>query len=91
MAGDDKKLYKQLAGEGNMDDVEMLAPPTVFSSVVNDETEMQPAEQAYCTKKTLYYLKSTLNAAYSPDYDFRYMQLAKYFPWIEILWSKSTG
>eukprot|EP01147_Barroeca_monosierra_P001261 gene1261-4470_t len=70
MAGDDKKLYKQLAGEGNMDDVEMLAPPTVFSSVVNDETEMQPAEQAYCTKKTLYYLKSTLNAAYSPDYDF---------------------
>ncbi|EGD80681.1 hypothetical protein PTSG_01271 [Salpingoeca rosetta] len=84
-AGEDKKLYKQLAGEGDMEELVMLAPPGVVSAAVgmvaapaSSTRSQDEEEQAYCSKKTLYFLKSTLNAAYSPDYDFSHAKGAEF-------------
>jgi hypothetical protein len=75
MAGADKKLFKQISAEGNPDEFEALSPAVSFSfsssnsdlsSSILEEGEMLPA----CSRKTLYYLKATLNAAFAPDYDF---------------------
>ncbi|EDQ90157.1 uncharacterized protein MONBRDRAFT_24678 [Monosiga brevicollis MX1] len=69
MAGDDKKLYKMLAAEqgGSLAAAELLSPsplsPPGFSMTA-------PLEPVPCTQKMLYYLKATLNASYSPEYDF---------------------
>lgn len=80
MAGDDKKLFKQISSSGNVDDLELLSPisPGSFGQFGGQfsvsPTEL-PGEGAMtlhhtCSRKTLYYLKATLNAAFSPDYDF---------------------
>ena len=77
MAGNDKKLYKMLTQEGqNPNDLQVLSPPqtgqpgsispTHGMCYGSYETEMADA----CSRKTLFHLKSTLNAAFQPDYDF---------------------
>eukprot|EP00047_Mylnosiga_fluctuans_P000218 m.188668 g.188668 ORF g.188668 m.188668 type:complete len:243 (-) comp10028_c0_seq2:127-855(-) len=68
MAGADKRLYKQISHEGPVSDLEILSSPASFeaSSLSRSPGTLCNA----CSKKTLYYLKATLNAAYNPDYDF---------------------
>lgn len=77
MAGEDKRLFKTFSNEGELSDLTMLSPPqTVLSVSPNishsftsgDEVE-SPLNFA-CSRKTLYYLVSTLNASFRPDYDF---------------------
>jgi hypothetical protein len=79
MAGDDKRLFKTLYNEtgGSPNDLTMLSPPqTLLSaspcaysrSLSADESE-SPLNYV-CSRKTLYYLISTLNASFRPDYDF---------------------
>jgi hypothetical protein len=79
MAGNDKKLYKMLNQEGHSpNDLQALSPPQtglstsvspkqsqLFGSYEN-QTEMADA----CSRKMLFYLISTLNASFQPDYDF---------------------
>lgn len=74
MAGEDKRFFKTFANDGNLKDLAMLSPPqtltcgspsTSFSSV-----EENDSLNSVCERKTLYYLISTLNAAFEPDYDF---------------------
>ncbi|EDV29076.1 expressed hypothetical protein [Trichoplax adhaerens] len=71
MAGNDKKLYKMLNIDGETaNDLQALSPsqqsfytqsgsPVVAGQICNT-----------CSRKTLYYLVSTLNASFFPDYDF---------------------
>nr|XP_002130528.1 repressor of RNA polymerase III transcription MAF1 homolog isoform X1 [Ciona intestinalis] len=75
MAGDDKRLFKTLSHEGDPNELTVLSPPQTVASVSPagystsaDENE-NPLNYA-CSRKTLYYLISTLNASFRPDYDF---------------------
>ena len=79
MAGDDKRLFKTLSNEGNLKDLTVLSPPqTVMSAspIASFSRSFSSADEAenplnyVCSKKTLYYLVSTLNASFRPDYDF---------------------
>ena len=56
-----------------MDQLEPLAAPGVAEAAMGLPKDNSQQEQQYCNKKTLYILRSTLNAAYSPDYDFRFV------------------
>jgi hypothetical protein len=69
MAGADKRLYKQISNEGPVSELEILSSPGSFEvgSLGRSPNTLCNA----CSRKTLYYLKATLNAAYNPDYDFR--------------------
>lgn len=69
MAGQDKKMYKLMAQqEGNsLSDYELLSPSPITPP---EELAQSPLLHA-CSKKTLYYLRATLNAAFGGDYDFR--------------------
>ena len=77
MAGDDKRLFKTLYTTGaSPNELTMLSPPQTFLSASPsgygnfsaDESE-SPLNYV-CSRKTLYYLISTLNASFRPDYDF---------------------
>eukprot|EP00047_Mylnosiga_fluctuans_P013115 m.29534 g.29534 ORF g.29534 m.29534 type:complete len:239 (+) comp4674_c0_seq2:96-812(+) len=68
MAGADKRLYKQISNEGPVNELEILSTPTMFD--VGSLGRSPGTLCNACSKKTLYYLKATLNAAYNPDYDF---------------------
>jgi len=106
MAGDDKRLFKQLSAKTDIDQMEALSPSPATSSPFGPQavflganghlaasTGMQyqgspvfgaagqqsssmgtmgaTGELHYqCSRRTLYYLKATLNAAFQPDYDF---------------------
>ena len=79
MAGEDKRLFKALSNESNPNELTLLSPPqTVLSAspVVSFGHSYSSADDAenplnyVCSKKTLYYLVSTLNASFRPDYDF---------------------
>ena len=71
MAGADKRLYKQISHEGPTSELELLSPsPTMMES--GSLGRSPKALASACSRKTLYYLKATLNAAYNPDYDFRF-------------------
>lgn len=77
MAGNDKALYKRFTSEQyRPHDLQALSPPQTLldmspaysrGSLSGDEGVM------LCdtiSRKTLFYLISTLNAAFQPDYDF---------------------
>lgn len=68
MAGADKRLFKQISNEGPVSELEILSSPGSFDvgSLGRSPNTLCNA----CSRKTLYYLKATLNAAYNPDYDF---------------------
>lgn len=80
MAGDDKRFFKTFSNDAPPTDLTALAPPqTLLSASPNtgsysrsmssaDESESPLSD--VCSRKTLYYLISTLNAAFRPDYDF---------------------
>ncbi|XP_063698527.1 repressor of RNA polymerase III transcription MAF1 homolog [Culicoides brevitarsis] len=76
MAGNDKQLYKRFTSESSPNDLEALSPPQTLmdlsphlarSSLSGDEGV------TLCdtiSRKTLFYLITTLNQAFEPDYDF---------------------
>jgi len=76
MAGNDKALYKRFTLEASPNDLQALSPPQTLmdlsphlarSSLSGDEGV------TLCdtiSRKTLFYLIATLNAAFEPDYDF---------------------
>ena len=79
MAGNDKKLYKMLNQEGQSpNDLQALSPPQtgqassvspkqgMYYGSYENQNEMADA----CSRKMLFYLISTLNASFQPDYDF---------------------
>lgn len=80
MAGNDKRLFKTLMQESadnhNPSDLQVLSPPqsTVsLSPVKSYGRSMSDGENYLCdtiSTKTLFYLISTLNASFNPDYDF---------------------
>ena len=79
MAGSDKKLYKMLNQEGQSpNDLQALSPPqTGQASSISPKRSMcygsyeNQSEMAdACSRKMLFYLISTLNASFQPDYDF---------------------
>lgn len=99
MAGNDKKLYKQLSTQDSVSTcppvIQTLSPPqTLMGSPVygspilppsglpsilvrtisgcssHSESSNGPQFRDVVSSKTLFYLKSTLNASFYPDYDF---------------------
>lgn len=79
MAGNDKKLFKLISQEGGVGplDLQALSPPqTVLShspSKYSKSFGSVESEGYLCDTiptKTLFYLISTLNASFNPDYDF---------------------
>ncbi|XP_069112747.1 repressor of RNA polymerase III transcription MAF1 homolog isoform X2 [Argopecten irradians] len=80
MAGNDKRLYnKMLTAEGGVSpmDLQALSPPqsTLSHSPSKQYSRSQGSDgEGYLcdtiSTKTLFYLISTLNASFNPDYDF---------------------
>ena len=79
MAGDDKRLFKSFSNEANPKDLTTLSPPQTLLSVspvspfgqsMSSTDESESPLNYVCSRKTLYYLVSTLNASFRPDYDF---------------------
>lgn len=86
MAGNDKKLYKLLNQEGQSpNDLQALSPPQTSQSTnvspkqnihlecfsdCKDENHGHDEMADACSRKMLFYLISTLNASFQPDYDF---------------------
>jgi len=79
MAGNDKKLFKTVQGNAESSpggDLQVLSPPqsTVSHSPVKSYgRSLSDGEGYLCdtiSTKTLFYLISTLNASFNPDYDF---------------------
>lgn len=75
MVGSDKALYKRFTSETNAHDLQALSPPQGFfdmspnigrGSNSGDETVLCDT----ISRKSLFYLIATLNAAFEPDYDF---------------------
>ncbi|XP_063439910.1 repressor of RNA polymerase III transcription MAF1 homolog isoform X1 [Mytilus trossulus] len=79
MAGNDKRLYKLISAEGGVgpEDLQALSPPQTVLSVSPSKQYSKSTgsdgESYLCdtiSTKTLFYLISTLNASFNPDYDF---------------------
>jgi hypothetical protein len=86
MAGDPKKLYKQLRNEPGTSphDLEILGPSQTKSPIYNSPppvTNVNPFARSISSddesplfktipRKTLIFLISTLNASFQPDYEF---------------------
>jgi len=79
MAGSDKRLFKTLSHEPGMapNDLQALSPPQGYlahsPSRQYSRSQSDEGEGPLCdtiSTKTLFYLISTLNASFNPDYDF---------------------
>ena len=81
MAGNDKRLFKLISAEGGLgpEDLQALSPPQTVLSISPSKAysksagSMSEGEGYLCdtiSTKTLFYLISTLNASFNPDYDF---------------------
>ncbi|XP_077993650.1 repressor of RNA polymerase III transcription MAF1 homolog [Glandiceps talaboti] len=78
MAGNDKRLFKIMSTEGQSPhDLQALSPPQTqvslspsrqYSRSASDEGESPLCDT--CSRKMIFYLTSTLNASFHPDYDF---------------------
>uniref|UniRef100_A0A8D0AIW6 Repressor of RNA polymerase III transcription MAF1 n=1 Tax=Sander lucioperca TaxID=283035 RepID=A0A8D0AIW6_SANLU len=75
MAGDDKHMFKQFCQEGEPHVLEALSPPQSTSATSpsqlgksSDDGENPLSDK--CCRKTLFYLITTLNESFRPDYDF---------------------
>uniref|UniRef100_A0AAZ3Q134 Repressor of RNA polymerase III transcription MAF1 n=1 Tax=Oncorhynchus tshawytscha TaxID=74940 RepID=A0AAZ3Q134_ONCTS len=71
MAGDDKHMFKQFCQEGEPHVLEALSPPQ--SSATSPPQLGKSSENSLsdkCCRKTLFYLITTLNESFRPDYDF---------------------
>ncbi|XP_077410480.1 repressor of RNA polymerase III transcription MAF1 homolog [Vanacampus margaritifer] len=75
MAGDDKHMFKQFCQEGEPHILEALSPPQ-SASAASPELLAKSAEDGdnplsdKCCRKTIFYLITTLNESFRPDYDF---------------------
>lgn len=79
MVGQEKALYKRFHSFSGMNDLQALSPPqsmdgassphSLNKSLQSSGGEDSPLEDKI-NRKTLFYLISTLNAAFYPDYDF---------------------
>ncbi|CAI5672974.1 MAF1 homolog, negative regulator of RNA polymerase III b [Oreochromis niloticus] len=75
MAGDDKHMFKQFCQEGEPHVLEALSPPQSTSATSpsqlgkSSEDGENPLSDK-CCRKTLFYLITTLNESFRPDYDF---------------------
>ncbi|XP_061660697.1 MAF1 homolog, negative regulator of RNA polymerase III b [Syngnathoides biaculeatus] len=75
MAGDDKHMFKQFCQEGEPHILEALSPPQ-SASAASPELLAKSSEDAEsplsdkCCRKTIFYLITTLNESFRPDYDF---------------------
>lgn len=76
MVGADKALYKRFLAEQNAGDLQALSPPQStfnMSPALNRGSLSGDEGVILCdtiSRKTLFYLIATLNAAFAPDYDF---------------------
>lgn len=79
MAGQDKRLFKMLSSEDGQspDDLQALSPSQ--SQLAPSHSPLKSGQYGAegasplchtCSRKMIFYLKSTLNAAFHPDYDF---------------------
>ncbi|XP_071824541.1 repressor of RNA polymerase III transcription MAF1 homolog [Apostichopus japonicus] len=79
MAGQDKRLFKLLSTEDGQspDDLQALSPSQ--SQLAPSHSPLKAEQHGAdgggplcytCSRKMIFYLKSTLNAAFHPDYDF---------------------
>ncbi|XP_071551597.1 repressor of RNA polymerase III transcription MAF1 homolog [Panulirus ornatus] len=79
MVGQEKALYKRFHSFSGVNDLQALSPPqsmlgessphSLTKSLQSSGGEDSPLEDKI-NRKTLFYLISTLNAAFHPDYDF---------------------
>lgn len=88
MAGNDKALYKRFTLETSPNDLQALSPP---QTVMDLSPQFVPSSLSgdegvtLCdtiSRKTLFYLISTLNAAFEPDYDFSEAKVSSHYPLI---------
>lgn len=96
MAGHDKKLFKQLLSVGGVaDGTEALSPSILSSSpsvlpgsvpMIEDGPDFSLAPS--CSTRTLFYLKSTLNAVFYPDYDFTHAKAGEFSKEPSIAWMR---
>lgn len=87
MAGEDKKLFKQLSDVEQMEQLSpspagqafAMTPESAYGGVSgaistggwgSPRNAVVPVIRHKCSRRTLFYLKATLNAAFAPDYDF---------------------
>ncbi|PVU93585.1 hypothetical protein BB561_003181 [Smittium simulii] len=70
VAGNDKKLYKYLQHKYSEDEVEARSISTSLPAQNSSPPLPSAVQIENSTKRTLFYLISTLNASF-PDYDFR--------------------
>jgi hypothetical protein len=75
MAGTDKRLFRTLVTESGMSpsDLQALSPPKTCLAQSPSSRSSSEAEGILCDTiptKTLFYLISTLNSSFYPDYDF---------------------
>lgn len=75
MAGDDKHMFKQFCQEGQPHVLEALSPPQTSGLSPSRLSKSQGGEDESplsdkCSRKTLFYLITTLNESFRPDYDF---------------------
>lgn len=77
MVGADKVLYKRFLAEQNAGDLQALSPPqsTFNMSPALNRGSLSDGDEGVIlcdtiSRKTLFYLIATLNAAFAPDYDF---------------------
>lgn len=89
MAGNDKQLYKRFTSDKNPNDLQALSPPQtmqelspLFGRSLSGDEGVTLCDTI--SRRTLFYLIGTLNAAFEPDYDFsdakvRYILLSSTF------------
>lgn len=76
MAGTDKALYKRFTSDANAHDLQALSPPAGFMDMspnIGRGSNSGDENTVLCdtiSRKSLFYLIATLNAAFEPDYDF---------------------
>ncbi|XP_055007120.1 repressor of RNA polymerase III transcription MAF1 homolog isoform X2 [Boleophthalmus pectinirostris] len=75
MAGDDKHMFKQFCQEGEPHVLEALSPPQSTSTISPNQLAKSSEDgenplSDKCCRKTIFYLITTLNESFRPDYDF---------------------
>eukprot|EP00038_Savillea_parva_P008412 m.176797 g.176797 ORF g.176797 m.176797 type:complete len:243 (-) comp14234_c0_seq1:241-969(-) len=96
MASHDKKLFRQvISGGGGADGTEALSPshmsPSVLPGSLGLGYDMSSSPPEYtsvhsCSTRTLFYLKSTLNAVFHPDYDFTHAKSSEFSKEPSLAW-----
>eukprot|EP00035_Acanthoeca_spectabilis_P034733 m.30732 g.30732 ORF g.30732 m.30732 type:complete len:237 (+) comp6832_c0_seq1:1111-1821(+) len=84
MVGEDKKLFKQLLSFGAVTNgTEALSPshmsPSALPGSLSHADGSPPDFMMHsCSTRTLFYLKSTLNAVFFPDYEFTHAKATEF-------------